>query len=224
MEPRSQQRRRSYMTHGSLALRLRVLRAERALTIERAASRAGVTPETISDAERGRRHPYLPTLRKLAAAYSVPVEHLIDTEEPALAAPPKAEAPSSGQAETPEVEPSPEDEERAARERIESSPRGVQMRNFRERIERIDDPEEMRRIRDEEYAAYARLHTEWKEASEEDQKSDRTATLASRVDMAHAFAFTAAFRLYVLENPDAGFVPVHAEIGREIAELVGAAG
>ena len=44
------------MTHESLALKLRVLRAERALTIEQAARQAGVTPETISDAERGRRH------------------------------------------------------------------------------------------------------------------------------------------------------------------------
>src|SRR5215217_1072826 len=69
------------MTHGSLALRLRVLRAEQALTIEQAAARAGVTPETISDAERGRRHPYLPTLRKLAKAYNVPVEELLSAED-----------------------------------------------------------------------------------------------------------------------------------------------
>jgi len=67
--------------HGSLALKLRVLRAEQALTIEQAAERASVTPETISDAERGRRHPYLPTLRKLAKAYKVPVEELLSAEE-----------------------------------------------------------------------------------------------------------------------------------------------
>jgi transcriptional regulator with XRE-family HTH domain len=85
------------MTHGSLALKLRVLRAERALTIEQAAVRAGVQPETISDAERGRRRPYLPTLRKLAAAYEVPVEEILSVdEEPALAG--KAEAPSPGPA------------------------------------------------------------------------------------------------------------------------------
>jgi transcriptional regulator with XRE-family HTH domain len=87
------------MTHGSLALKLRVLRAERALTIEQAAAKAGVTPETVSDAERGRRHPYLPTLRKLAAAYDVPVEELLarEAEEPVLAgAPGKAEAPQAG--------------------------------------------------------------------------------------------------------------------------------
>jgi len=74
---------------GSLALKLRVLRAERALTIEQVAARAGVTPETISDAERGRRHPYLPTLRKLASAYDVPVEELLarEAEEPVPSVP-----------------------------------------------------------------------------------------------------------------------------------------
>ncbi len=83
------------MVHGSLALKLRILRAERALTIEQAAERAGVQPETISDAERGRRRPYLPTLRKLAAGYEVPVEELLSAdEEPAFAG--KAEAPGPG--------------------------------------------------------------------------------------------------------------------------------
>jgi transcriptional regulator with XRE-family HTH domain len=66
---------------GTLALKLRVLRAERALTIEEAAERAGVTPETISDAERGRRRPYLPTLRKLAAGYGVSVQELLEAED-----------------------------------------------------------------------------------------------------------------------------------------------
>jgi transcriptional regulator with XRE-family HTH domain len=87
------------MTHESLALKLRVLRAERALTIEQAAKQAGVTPETISDAERGRRRPYLPTLRKVAAAYGVPVEELLAEEaEPALAsaATGKTKAPDTG--------------------------------------------------------------------------------------------------------------------------------
>src|SRR5215203_3451255 len=68
------------MTHGSLALRLRVLRAEQALTIEQAAARAGVTPETLSDAERGRRHPYLPTLRKIAKGYNISIKELLAAE------------------------------------------------------------------------------------------------------------------------------------------------
>jgi transcriptional regulator with XRE-family HTH domain len=81
--------------HGSLALKLRVLRARKALTIERAAELAGVTPETISDAERGRRHPYVPTLRKLAKAYEVPVEELLEVEETSA---PLADAPPAGPA------------------------------------------------------------------------------------------------------------------------------
>jgi transcriptional regulator with XRE-family HTH domain len=91
------------MTHESLALKLRVLRAERALTIEEAARQAGVTPETISDAERGRRRPYLPTLRKVAAAYGVPVSELLaeEAQEPVLAG--KADAPSPGPADSPKI-------------------------------------------------------------------------------------------------------------------------
>src|SRR3712207_7997009 len=69
------------MMYGSLALRLRVLRAERGWTLNQAAERAGVQPETISDAEHGKRRPYTPTLAKIAAAYGVPVEELL--EEPA---------------------------------------------------------------------------------------------------------------------------------------------
>jgi transcriptional regulator with XRE-family HTH domain len=94
------------MAHSQLALKLRVLRAEHALTIEEAAERAGVQPETISNAERGRRHPYLPTLRKIAAAYGVPVEELLSTEplEPALAGSGKAEAPATGRLAPPDEE------------------------------------------------------------------------------------------------------------------------
>jgi transcriptional regulator with XRE-family HTH domain len=84
-----------YLMHGSLALKLRVLRAQKALTIEQAAELAGVTPETISDAERGRRHPYVPTLRKLAKAYGVPVEELLEAEGAEV---PLADAPQAGPA------------------------------------------------------------------------------------------------------------------------------
>ena len=68
---------------GSLAARLRVLRAEQGLTQRQAAARAGVTPETISDLERGKRHAYMPTLAKIAKGYGVPVEDLL--EEPVSA-------------------------------------------------------------------------------------------------------------------------------------------
>jgi transcriptional regulator with XRE-family HTH domain len=72
------------MMQGSLAHKLRVLRAERGLTLREAAAKSGVAKETISDIERGLRHPHDPTLAKIAKGYGVPVEELL--EEPALAA------------------------------------------------------------------------------------------------------------------------------------------
>jgi transcriptional regulator with XRE-family HTH domain len=60
-----------------LARKLRVLRAERGWTLNQAAERAGVQPETISDAEHGKRRPYTPTLTKIAKGYGVPVEELL---------------------------------------------------------------------------------------------------------------------------------------------------
>src|SRR5215211_4654687 len=71
-----------YTMDESLALKLRVLRAERGWTLNQAAERAGVQPETISDAEHGKRRPYTPTLTKIAKGYGVPVEELL--EEPVL--------------------------------------------------------------------------------------------------------------------------------------------
>src|SRR5829696_1670868 len=61
----------------SLARKLRVLRAERGWTLNQAAERAGVQPETISDAEHGKRRPYTPTLTKIAKGYGVPIEDLL---------------------------------------------------------------------------------------------------------------------------------------------------
>jgi transcriptional regulator with XRE-family HTH domain len=80
------------MMQGSLAEKLRVLRARMGLSLTEAASHAGVTRDTLSDLEHGKRHPYMPTLSKIAAGYGIPVEELI--EEPALAG--KAEAPDQG--------------------------------------------------------------------------------------------------------------------------------
>jgi transcriptional regulator with XRE-family HTH domain len=73
----------------SLGHKLRLMRAERGLSLREAARQAGVVKETISDIERGHTHPYDVTLAKLAKVYDVPLEELL--EEPALAG--KAEAP-----------------------------------------------------------------------------------------------------------------------------------
>src|SRR5215218_11014006 len=91
------------MVSGSLAERLRVLRAQRGMTLVEAAEQTGVGRDTLSDLERGRRHPVMPTLAKIARGYGVPVEELL--EEPAgfaeLAG--KAEAPQeTGRATTTE--------------------------------------------------------------------------------------------------------------------------
>lgn len=82
------------MMQGSLPHRLRVLRAERGLTLREAASRTGVAKETISDIERGLRHPHDPTLAKIAKGYGVPVQELLEQPELSLAG--KAEAPQAG--------------------------------------------------------------------------------------------------------------------------------
>jgi transcriptional regulator with XRE-family HTH domain len=70
------------MMQGSLAHKLRVLRAERGLTLREAASLTGVAKETISDIERGLRHPHDPTLAKIAKGYGVPVGDLLEEPVP----------------------------------------------------------------------------------------------------------------------------------------------
>ena len=64
----------------TLARKLRVLRAERGLTLREAEELTGVDKDTLSKIERGLRHPYDVTLSKLAKGYGVPVEELL--EEP----------------------------------------------------------------------------------------------------------------------------------------------
>jgi transcriptional regulator with XRE-family HTH domain len=64
----------------SLGRRLRLMRAERGLSLREAARRAGVVKETISEIERGKTHPYDVTLAKLAKAYDVPLEELLEEE------------------------------------------------------------------------------------------------------------------------------------------------
>jgi transcriptional regulator with XRE-family HTH domain len=72
----------SYMMQGSLAERLRILRAREGLTLTEASERIGITRHTLSSLERGGQEPHYPTLAKIAKGYGVPVEELI--EEPPL--------------------------------------------------------------------------------------------------------------------------------------------
>jgi transcriptional regulator with XRE-family HTH domain len=66
----------------SLAMRLRVLRAERGLSLTEAAERAGIQRQTLALLERGERHPHDPTLAKIAKGYGVPVEDLLEEPVP----------------------------------------------------------------------------------------------------------------------------------------------
>jgi transcriptional regulator with XRE-family HTH domain len=63
-----------------IALKLRVLREERGLTQEEAAELAGVGHRTIIRLESGERAPYMPTVTKIAGAYGVPFEELVEEE------------------------------------------------------------------------------------------------------------------------------------------------
>ncbi len=67
---------------GPIGHRLRLLRAERGLSLREAARRAGVVKETISLIERGQSHPYDVTVAKLAKAYDVPLEDLLKEPVP----------------------------------------------------------------------------------------------------------------------------------------------
>ena len=106
---------------GLLGKRLRLIRAQRKLSLRQAAKLAGLAKETLGDLERGKRHPSDVTLAKLAEIYEISLQELFDLEEedstrgPSEAEPeepaelPKAPAPVSQQesalkAETPEEE------------------------------------------------------------------------------------------------------------------------
>jgi transcriptional regulator with XRE-family HTH domain len=65
--------------------KLRLLRVRQGLTLVEAAEKTGVTRATLSDLERGNRHPVATTLVKIAEGYGVPIEDLLEEEEPALA-------------------------------------------------------------------------------------------------------------------------------------------
>jgi len=83
----------------SLAEKLRIARARKALSLRKAAALAGVDMHSISNAERGLTTPYDSTLLKLAEVYEVDVAELMEAklgrplaEDTALAG--KADAPS----------------------------------------------------------------------------------------------------------------------------------
>jgi transcriptional regulator with XRE-family HTH domain len=96
----------------TLARKLRVLRAERGLTLREAEQLTGVDKDTLSKIERGLRHPYDVTLSKLARGYEVPVEDLLEEPVPLAEAPREAgrthidqsaERPKSSGSKLPEV-------------------------------------------------------------------------------------------------------------------------
>jgi transcriptional regulator with XRE-family HTH domain len=66
------------MMPGAIAVRLRVLREERGLTYKEAAELASVSYWTLIYLESGKRPPYMPTVTKIAKAYGVPLEELVE--------------------------------------------------------------------------------------------------------------------------------------------------
>jgi transcriptional regulator with XRE-family HTH domain len=82
------------MMHRSLPQKLRILRAKEGLTLVDAAKRIGIGRDTLSDIERGNQQPVFPTLAKIARAYDVDIEELLEEPEASLAR--KADAPSRG--------------------------------------------------------------------------------------------------------------------------------
>lgn len=82
------------MVQDSLGRNLRVLRAERGITLGEAEELTGVTQETISALEHNQRGAYTSTLRKLADAYGVTLGDLMGEASPVGVG--KAEAPKTG--------------------------------------------------------------------------------------------------------------------------------
>jgi DNA-binding XRE family transcriptional regulator len=64
-----------------IAVKLRILREERGLTHKEAAKLANVSHWTLMRLESGERAPYMPTVTKIARAYGVPLEELVEEEE-----------------------------------------------------------------------------------------------------------------------------------------------
>lgn len=62
----------------SFAMRLRILRARKGLTLIEASEQTGVDRHTLSSLERGGREPRYPTIHKIAQGYGIPVEDLLE--------------------------------------------------------------------------------------------------------------------------------------------------
>jgi transcriptional regulator with XRE-family HTH domain len=82
------------MAQDSLARNLRVLRAERGMTLTEASRLSGVNISTISSLEHGERGAYTATLRKLADAYGITLTELLGEASPVVVG--KADAPDAG--------------------------------------------------------------------------------------------------------------------------------
>jgi transcriptional regulator with XRE-family HTH domain len=67
---------------GSLAQRLRILRARKGLTLTQAGEQMGITRHTLAALERGGQEPHFDTLHKIARVYGVPVEELLEEPVP----------------------------------------------------------------------------------------------------------------------------------------------
>jgi DNA-binding XRE family transcriptional regulator len=65
---------------GPIAVKLRVLREQRGLTQKEAAKLADVSDWTLYCLETGKRAPYMPTVTKIARAYGVPLDELLEEE------------------------------------------------------------------------------------------------------------------------------------------------
>lgn len=66
---------------STLAENLRVLRAKQNLNIKDAASKIGITRETLRDLENGTRDPYPPTLARIATGYNISVRDMLSPAE-----------------------------------------------------------------------------------------------------------------------------------------------
>jgi transcriptional regulator with XRE-family HTH domain len=80
------------MMQESLARKLRVLRAERGITLQEAEELTGVTRETLGALEHGQRGAYTNTLQKIADGYGTTVGELLEERPPV----PLADAPETG--------------------------------------------------------------------------------------------------------------------------------